>query len=76
MDKKIKTFRETEIENDKFHQHKNAISIYDVDINKILYLSKFLSLERTLIYLVCYKEILFVTVMVKKLDRYVQHFQK
>lgn len=71
MDKKIKTFRETEIENDKFHQHKNAISIYDVDINKILYLSKFLSLERTLIYLVCYKGILFVTVMVKKLDRYV-----
>ena len=33
-------FGETETEKHKFHQHKNAISIYDIDINKILVSSK------------------------------------
>ena len=36
MDIKIIKFGETEIEKCKFHQHKTSISIYDLDINKIL----------------------------------------
>ena len=40
MDKKIITFGETEIEKHKFHHHENPVSIYDVDINKILVSSK------------------------------------
>ena len=36
MDKKIIKFGETEIKKHKCHQHKSPISIYNVDINKIL----------------------------------------
>ena len=36
VDKKIIRFGETEIEKHNCHQHKNPISIYNVDINKIL----------------------------------------
>ena len=36
MDKKIISFGETEIEKHKFYQHKHSVSIYDIDINKIL----------------------------------------
>ena len=30
-----------EIENNKFHQHKSPILVYDVDINKIIVSSEF-----------------------------------
>ena len=33
-------FGKTKIEKQKFHQHKNPVSIYDIDINKILVFSK------------------------------------
>ena len=41
MSKEIIKFDDTEIEKHKFHQHKNPISIYHVDINKIVASSKF-----------------------------------
>ena len=34
MGQKIITLNETEIEKHKFHQHKNAVLIYDVNMNK------------------------------------------
>ena len=40
MDKEIIIFRDTEIEKYKFHHHKNAILIDDVNIDKILITSK------------------------------------
>ena len=36
MDKKIKAFDDTQIENPKFHCHKNQILIDGVDIKKII----------------------------------------
>ena len=38
MDKKVIKFNETEME--KFYQHKNPISIDNIDINKIVVSSK------------------------------------
>ena len=35
MDKKVIKLGETEIEKHKFHQHKNPVLIYDVDIISI-----------------------------------------
>ena len=35
MNKKILTFAETKTEKHKFHQHKNPLSINDVDINEM-----------------------------------------
>ena len=40
MDKKIITFGDTEIENQKFHYHKNPIQLYDADINKTIVCNK------------------------------------
>ena len=34
VDQKIITLNETEIEKHKFHQHKNSVLIYDVNMNK------------------------------------------
>ena len=36
MDKKIKKFDDTEIEEYKFHQNKSPMSINSIDINKII----------------------------------------
>ena len=36
MDARIIAFGDTEIEKQKFHNHKNPILIDDVDINKIM----------------------------------------
>ena len=41
MGKEIITFGDIKIENHKFHQHKNPIFIYDVDIDNIVIYSKF-----------------------------------
>ena len=35
MDKEILTFRNIEIEKDKFYHHKSSISLEDVDIEKV-----------------------------------------
>ena len=43
MDAKIIAFGDTEIEKQKFHNHKNPILIDDVDINKIMTSSEVLS---------------------------------
>ena len=40
MDQKIIKFYDSKIENYKFHQHKNPISIKDLDINKIVLSNK------------------------------------
>ena len=37
---KILALGETEIEKHKFHQHKNQLSIYDVDTNKMFVYSR------------------------------------
>ena len=60
MNKQIVTFVDYETEKHKFHQHKNSISIYDVDIKKILVSNK-VSLGKKVL------NILLVTKMVKKL---------
>ena len=43
MDAQIIAFGDTEIEKQKFHNHKNPILIDDVDINKIMTSSEVLS---------------------------------
>ena len=63
MDKNVTKFGETEIEKHEFHQRKNPILIYNLDINKILVSNKVYSVKRVL-------NILLVTKMVKKLNRY------
>ena len=40
MDEKVITFGDTEIENQKFHYHKNPIFLYDADINKTIVYNK------------------------------------
>ena len=42
MDKKNTKFDDTEIEEYKFHQNKNSVSINDIGINKIVLPNKFL----------------------------------
>ena len=69
MDKKIVKFGESEIEKHKFHQQKIPILIYVIDIRKIL-ISKKVSFGKKGF------KILLVTKKIKKLDRYVQYFQK
>ena len=61
MDKKIIKFDDTEIEEYELHQHKSHISIYDIDINKILVSSKLLFHKQD------FKSSL-VTIIIKKLD--------
>ena len=41
MDKTIIKFDDTQIEEYLFHQHKNALSMNNVDINKIIISNKF-----------------------------------
>ena len=36
MDKEIITFENTEVEKHTFHQHKNPIKIYDVNIDRLV----------------------------------------
>ena len=59
MDKKVIKFNETEME--KFYQHKNPISIDNIDINKIVVSSK--------VTFIGYKD-------AKKLDLYAYYPQK
>ena len=40
MDKEIITFGNSEVERHKFHQHKIPISLYDVNISKIVVSNK------------------------------------
>ena len=40
MGKEIITFGDIEIEKQKFHSHKNQISIYDVNIDRIVVSNK------------------------------------
>ena len=41
MDKKVITFGKAERKTRNFHNYKNSISIYNVDINIIYYLTNF-----------------------------------
>ena len=41
MGTKIITFGNTEVEKHRFHQHKNPILIYDVNIDRIVVFNKF-----------------------------------
>ena len=54
-------FGDAEVEKHKFHQHKNPISIYDVDIDKIV-ISKKVSFGKK-------RFILLITKMLEKLGR-------
>ena len=61
MNKKIIKFDDTEIKEYEFHQHKNTISINNIDINKIVVSNK--PVNKIL-------NIPLVTKMLKKLDLY------
>ena len=67
MDKKVIKFNETEME--KFYQHKNPISIDNIDINKIVVSSKVSFGQRDFKYFIGYKD-------AKKLDLYPYYPQK
>ena len=72
MNKKIKKFDDTEIENCNFHQHKRPISIDNIDFNKIVVSNKIirsLLIKRIL-------NTLWAVKMLKKLDIYAYFFQK
>ena len=56
MDKKDIKFSEIEIGRHKYHQHKNPISIYDVDIKKILVPTKFSFGKKGFKYFIDYKD--------------------
>ena len=62
MEKNIK-FGDTEIEKQKFHQHKEPISMKNIDINKITVSNRSLLVKKDL----C---ISLATKMLKKLDLY------
>ena len=55
--KNIITFSDTGIEKHKFYQHKNSISIYDVDINKIVVSGKFPFAKKDFKYFISYKDV-------------------
>ena len=57
MSKEIIKFDNTEIEKHKFHQHKNPISMYYVDINKIVVSSKFSLGKKGFKYFIGYEDI-------------------
>ena len=48
-------FDDTEIEEDKFHQYKNPISINDIDTNKIVVSNKFSFGKQDFKYYIGYK---------------------
>ena len=48
-------FGDVEVEKNKFHQHKNSISIYDVDIDKIV-VPKKVSFGKKSFYFIDYKD--------------------
>ena len=56
MHKKIKTLGETEVEKHQFHKHKKPISLYDVDINKVLVSNKVSFGERGFKHFIGYKD--------------------
>ena len=56
MDKKSITFGETELKKRKFHQHKNPIFIYYVEINKILVSNKVSFGKNCFKYFISYKD--------------------
>ena len=55
MDKKVIKFDDTEIEKYEFYQHKNAILINDIDINKIVVSTKLPSGKQYFKYFIGYK---------------------
>ena len=67
MDKNIIKFGYTEIEKHKFQPHKTPNFKSNIDINKIAYLMKFLSVKTVL-------NTLLDTKMIKKLQPYVSCF--
>ena len=66
---KIITYGDTEIEKQKFLQHKELISIKDIDINKITVSNKVSFGRKRFKYFIGYKD-------AKKLDLYVYFSQK
>ena len=57
MDKEIITFGDIEIEKQKFHYHKNLISIYDLDINRTVVTNKiFFLTKKGFKYFIGYKD--------------------
>ena len=63
MGKEIITFANIEVEKHKFYQYKSLISIYDVNIDKIVMSIRLLFVKWVL-------NILLTTKMLRKLDRY------
>ena len=54
MDREILTFRNIEIEKDKFYSHKSSISLEDVDIEKVLVSNKISSVVKNYEYFIGY----------------------
>ena len=69
MKKTIIKFSDIEIEKQKFHQHKRAISIKNIDINKIVLSNKVSFGKKGFGYLIGYKD-------AKKVDLCAYFFQK
>ena len=57
MGKDFITFSDTEVEKHKFYQHKNSISICDVDVNKTVVSSKFPFGRKCFKYFIGYKDV-------------------
>ena len=79
MDKKIISFGETEIEKHKFYQHKHSVSIYDIDINKILVPNKAFWVRKGFKHFIGYKDcrkIRPLCVMLPKISAYWRDFNE
>ena len=66
---KVKKFDDIEIKKQKFHQHKEPISIKIIDINKIVVFSEVSFGKKRFKYFIGYKD-------AKKIDLYVYFYQK
>ena len=56
MHKEIIAFSNIDLEKHKFHQHKNPISVYDVNINRIVVSNMVHFGKKGFKYFICYKD--------------------
>ena len=79
MGKEIITFADIEIKKQRFHSHKNPISIYDVDINKIVASIKVPFSKIDLKYCIGYKDLTKIRplyIMLSKISIYRREFDE
>ena len=80
MRKEIIMFDNNKVEKHKFHQHKNPISMYDVNINRIVVSTKFPFSKKGFKYFIgyenYYEEIMSLCILLPKLSGYKRHFDE